>query len=71
MNLSPLSIQALPHRSSYSSVIRRVADAITNLSHENIFIKTRVRMEGGNIPPLVELLEFTDTKVERATAGAL
>ncbi|KAJ6431390.1 hypothetical protein OIU84_018804 [Salix udensis] len=33
-------------------------------------IKTRVRMEGG-IPPLVELLEFTDTKVQRAAAGAL
>lgn len=28
------------------------------------------RMEGG-IPPLVELLEFTDTKVQRAAAGAL
>jgi hypothetical protein len=27
-------------------------------------------MEGG-IPPLVELLEFTDTKVQRAAAGAL
>lgn len=28
------------------------------------------RKEGG-IPPLVELLEFTDTKVQRAAAGAL
>ena len=27
-------------------------------------------MEGG-IPPLVELLEFTDAKVQRAAAGAL
>jgi len=27
-------------------------------------------MEGG-VPPLVELLEFTDTKVQRAAAGAL
>ncbi|KGN57004.1 ARM REPEAT PROTEIN INTERACTING WITH ABF2 [Cucumis sativus] len=53
-----------------NSVIRRAADAITNLAHENSFIKTRVRMEGG-IPPLVELLEFTDTKVQRAAAGAL
>ncbi|GLT78481.1 hypothetical protein SLA2020_500150 [Shorea laevis] len=52
------------------SVIRRAADAITNLAHENSIIKTRVRMEGG-IPPLVELLEFTDTKVQRAAAGAL
>jgi flavin-binding protein dodecin len=53
-----------------NSVIRRAADAITNLAHENSTIKTRVRMEGG-IPPLVELLEFTDTKVQRAAAGAL
>lgn len=29
-----------------------------------------LRLEGG-IPPLVELLEFTDTKVQRAAAGAL
>lgn len=27
-------------------------------------------MEGG-IPPLVQLLEFADTKVQRAAAGAL
>ncbi|KAK9287751.1 hypothetical protein L1049_016191 [Liquidambar formosana] len=53
-----------------NSVIRRAADAITNLAHENSSIKTRVRVEGG-IPPLVELLEFTDTKVQRAAAGAL
>ncbi|OVA12569.1 BTB/POZ-like [Macleaya cordata] len=53
-----------------NSVIRRAADAITNLAHENSSIKTRVRLEGG-IPPLVELLEFTDTKVQRAAAGAL
>ncbi|XP_057959325.1 ARM REPEAT PROTEIN INTERACTING WITH ABF2 isoform X2 [Malania oleifera] len=53
-----------------NSVIRRAADAITNLAHENSSIKTRVRLEGG-IPPLVELLEFTDTKVQRAAAGSL
>ncbi|XP_037493930.1 ARM REPEAT PROTEIN INTERACTING WITH ABF2 isoform X2 [Jatropha curcas] len=53
-----------------NSVIRRAADAITNLAHENSNIKTRVRMEGG-VPPLVELLEFADTKVQRAAAGAL
>ncbi|XP_015573516.1 ARM REPEAT PROTEIN INTERACTING WITH ABF2 isoform X2 [Ricinus communis] len=53
-----------------NSVIRRAADAITNLAHENSSIKTRVRVEGG-IPPLVELLEFVDTKVQRAAAGAL
>ncbi|KAJ0946376.1 putative armadillo-like helical protein [Helianthus annuus] len=52
------------------AVIRRAADAITNLAHENSNIKTRVRVEGG-IPPLVELLEFTDAKVQRAAAGAL
>jgi predicted ribosome-associated RNA-binding protein Tma20 len=53
-----------------NSVIRRAADAITNLAHENSSIKTRVRVEGG-IPPLVELLEFSDSKVQRAAAGAL
>ncbi|KAM7521593.1 hypothetical protein LguiA_011495 [Lonicera macranthoides] len=53
-----------------NGVIRRAADAITNLAHENSSIKTRVRLEGG-IPPLVELLEFTDSKVQRAAAGAL
>ncbi|XVF66689.1 hypothetical protein PTKIN_Ptkin10aG0057600 [Pterospermum kingtungense] len=52
------------------SVIRRAADSITNLAHENSSIKSRVRMEDG-IPPLVELLEFTDAKVQRAAAGAL
>ncbi|KAK7336752.1 hypothetical protein VNO77_17298 [Canavalia gladiata] len=51
-------------------LLRRVADAITNLAHENTSIKTLVRMEDG-IPPLVELLEFNDTKVQRAAAGAL
>ncbi|CAL5427725.1 unnamed protein product [Camellia sinensis] len=53
-----------------NGVIRRAADAITNLAHENSSIKTRVRIEGG-IPPLVELLEFIDSKVQRAAAGAL
>ncbi|XP_059438163.1 ARM REPEAT PROTEIN INTERACTING WITH ABF2-like [Corylus avellana] len=53
-----------------NGVIRRAADAITNLSHENGCIKTRVRIEDG-IPPLVELLEYTDIKVQRAAAGAL
>ncbi|BAU00800.1 hypothetical protein LR48_Vigan303s001400 [Vigna angularis] len=53
-----------------NSLIRRAADAITNLAHENSSIKTSVRMEGG-IPPLVHLLEFADTKVQRAAAGAL
>ncbi|MFS7888878.1 putative chromatin remodeling & transcription regulator BTB-POZ family [Helianthus anomalus] len=53
-----------------NEAIRRAADAITNLAHENSSIKTRVRVEGG-IPPLVELLEHTDAKVQRAAAGAL
>ncbi|KAJ0625548.1 putative armadillo repeat protein ABAP1/ARIA [Helianthus annuus] len=44
------------------AVIRRAADAITNLAHENSI---------GGIPPLVELLEFADAKVQRAAAGAL
>ena len=35
-----------------SSVVRRAADAVTNLAHENVLIKSRVRAEGG-IPPLV------------------
>ncbi|KAJ6681354.1 ARM REPEAT PROTEIN INTERACTING WITH ABF2 [Salix koriyanagi] len=51
-------------------VVRRAADAITNLAHENSGIKTRVRIEGA-IPFLVELLEHADNKVQRAAAGAL
>ncbi|XP_057996751.1 ARM REPEAT PROTEIN INTERACTING WITH ABF2 isoform X3 [Hevea brasiliensis] len=63
------------HKSSGNSravngVIRKAADAITNLAHENNVIKTRVRIEGG-IPPLVELLECVDVKIQRAAAGAL
>ncbi|KAL7112892.1 hypothetical protein ACP275_04G029500 [Erythranthe tilingii] len=53
-----------------NGVIKRAADAITNLAHENSSIKIRVRVEGG-IPPLVELLDFADPKVQRAAAGAL
>ncbi|XVF32582.1 hypothetical protein REPUB_Repub17cG0094500 [Reevesia pubescens] len=51
-------------------VIRKAADAITSLAHENAGIKTRISVEGG-IPPLVELLEYHDMKVQRAAAGAL
>ncbi|OAY83690.1 ARM repeat protein interacting with abf2, partial [Ananas comosus] len=50
-----------------NSVIRRAADAITNLAHENSNIKTCVRIEGG-IPPLVELLESTDLKIVGCSA---
>ena len=46
-----------------ASVVRRAADAITNLAHENIPIKSRVRADGG-IPPLVVLLEAYDAKVK-------
>ncbi|XP_028800403.1 ARM REPEAT PROTEIN INTERACTING WITH ABF2-like [Neltuma alba] len=51
-------------------LIRRAADLIASLVEENDSIKTRVRMEGA-IPPLVELLEFDNVKVQRAAAGAL
>ncbi|KAK4376279.1 hypothetical protein RND71_006956 [Anisodus tanguticus] len=50
-----------------NGVIRRAADAITNLAHENSSIKTRVRIEGG-IPPLVELLVFVDAKIVECNA---
>ncbi|KAI7755493.1 hypothetical protein M8C21_031667 [Ambrosia artemisiifolia] len=53
-----------------NGAIRKAADAITNLAHENGNIKTLVRVEGG-IPPLVELLQSADIKVQRAAAGAL
>ena len=53
-----------------SSVARRAADAITNLAHENVHIKSQVRQEGG-IPPLVALLHSSDCKAQRAAAGAL
>jgi hypothetical protein len=59
-----------PISRAVNGVLRRAADAITNLAHENSCIKTCVRVEGG-IPPLVELLEFNDSKVQRASAGAL
>ncbi len=43
-------------------VARRAADAVTNLAHENVEIKSMVRFEGG-IPPLVALLDAWDVKV--------
>ena len=52
-----------------ASVVRRAADAITNLAHENVVIKSKVRAEGG-IPPLVCLLESYDAKV-RCRRGRL
>ena len=66
-------LSAGPSTSSSScggGVIRRAADALTNLAHENAHIKNLVRQEGG-IPPLVELLDAMDPKVQRAAAGAL
>ncbi|GER55348.1 PIB25 armadillo repeat protein [Striga asiatica] len=59
-----------PNSRAVNGAIRRAADAITNLAHENSSIKTCVRIEDG-IPPFVELLEFADAKVQRAAAGAL
>mmetsp|Transcript_2401 Transcript_2401/g.6020 ORF Transcript_2401/g.6020 Transcript_2401/m.6020 type:complete len:725 (-) Transcript_2401:100-2274(-) len=59
-----------PSTSCGGGVVRRAADAITNLAHENAIIKSRVRTEGG-IPPLVELLDSMDPKIQRAAAGAL
>ncbi|CAL9230111.1 unnamed protein product [Arabidopsis halleri] len=53
-----------------NAAIRRAADIITNIAHDNPRIKTNIRVEGG-IPPLVELLNFPDVKVQRAAAGAL
>lgn len=51
-------------------IVRRAADALTSLAHENVYVKNRVRIKGG-IPPLVNLLESWDAKVQRAAAGAL
>ena len=53
-----------------ASVARRAADAITNLAHENVHIKCRVRAEGG-VPPLVALLESFDAKVHRQHISAV
>lgn len=52
-----------------ASVARRAADAITNLAHENVSIKCRVRSEGG-VSPLVALLESFDAKVGAAPTSA-
>ncbi|XP_058740263.1 ARM REPEAT PROTEIN INTERACTING WITH ABF2-like [Vicia villosa] len=54
----------------YSRLLGTVADAITNLAHENMGNKNLVRHEGC-IPPLVDLLDSIDTKAQRAAAGAL
>ncbi|CAN1246848.1 ARM REPEAT PROTEIN INTERACTING WITH ABF2 [Linum grandiflorum] len=53
-----------------TGVLRKAADAITNLAHENNSIKTLVRIEDG-IPPLVELINSVEPKVQRSAAGAL
>ena len=49
--------------------MRRSADAITNLAHENVSIKSKVRSEDG-IPPLVALLEAYDPKVRIQEASS-
>ncbi|KAL8092696.1 hypothetical protein AgCh_034812 [Apium graveolens] len=48
----------------------RAANAIMNLAENNSRIQSCVRSEHG-IPLLVELLEFPDSKVQRAATGAL
>ncbi|KAI9117441.1 hypothetical protein K1719_011607 [Acacia pycnantha] len=53
-----------------TGLLRRAANAIKNLAAGNSSIQTRVGMEGG-IPPLVELFEFDDAKLQIAAAGAL
>eukprot|EP00899_Mesostigma_viride_P018252 jgi/Mesvir1/26428/Mv16117-RA.2 len=55
---------------SCASLIRRVADAVTNLAHDNFGIKTKIKDEGG-LEPLVALLGCYDSRVQRSTAGAL
>mmetsp|Transcript_22270 Transcript_22270/g.42491 ORF Transcript_22270/g.42491 Transcript_22270/m.42491 type:complete len:706 (-) Transcript_22270:1411-3528(-) len=65
-----VQVEGAAVREHGGGVPRRAADAITNLAHENVVIKSRVRAEGG-IPPLVALLESMDPKVQRAAAGAL
>ncbi|KAI9117356.1 hypothetical protein K1719_011522 [Acacia pycnantha] len=56
--------------SALTGLLKSAANAIKNLAAGNSSIKTRVGMEGG-IPPLVELLEFDDSKLQGAAAGAL
>ncbi|CAH1450305.1 unnamed protein product [Lactuca virosa] len=51
-----------------NGAIRKAADAITNLAHENCSIKTLVRVEGG-IPPLVDWLESSDAKCKELQRG--
>lgn len=60
----------IPSFSKCGAIARRAADAVTNLAHENVYVKNLVRQKGG-IPPLVALLESWDVKVQRASAGAL
>ena len=36
-----------------------------------MLLQSLILITEGGIPPLVELLEFTDAKVQRAAAGAL
>uniref|UniRef100_A0A166CFW7 Armadillo repeat-containing domain-containing protein n=1 Tax=Daucus carota subsp. sativus TaxID=79200 RepID=A0A166CFW7_DAUCS len=60
----------LEKSSSNNSDREQLADAIKILAQDNISTQSRARNEGG-IPPIVELLEFPDLKVQRAVAGAL
>ncbi|KAL9677241.1 hypothetical protein QQ045_005469 [Rhodiola kirilowii] len=69
VNLLKLSIEGLGSKAG-DRVIRRVADAVCNLAHENNNIKTCVR-NAGAIPLLVESLKSDDLKVQTAVAAAL
>ncbi|KAI9117235.1 hypothetical protein K1719_011401 [Acacia pycnantha] len=55
---------------AFSELRRSAANAIKNLAAGNSSIQTRVGMDGG-IPPLVDLFEFDDVKLQSAAAGAL
>uniref|UniRef100_A0A7N0ZQL4 BTB domain-containing protein n=1 Tax=Kalanchoe fedtschenkoi TaxID=63787 RepID=A0A7N0ZQL4_KALFE len=69
VNLLKLSKEGFS-REAANGVIRRSADAIANLAHENNNIKSLVR-NAGAIPLLVESLKFHDLKVLTAVAAAL
>ncbi|CAM8894470.1 unnamed protein product [Rhodiola kirilowii] len=69
INLLMLSSERVNSKAAYG-VIRRAADAITNLAHENGQIKSFVR-NAGAILVLVELLKSENLKVQIAITAAL
>eukprot|EP00256_Glycine_max_P065883 XP_025980478.1 exosome complex exonuclease RRP44 homolog A [Glycine max] len=62
--------KSCPICSPLVGLLRIVANAICYLASDNTNIKTLVRMEGG-IPPLVELVEFNVTELQKAVASGL